>query len=66
MWIAAAAAAWRLLAGIGIGPDHDDVLVAIILQPQFLSLASCRQIICQHEIPMLDDVERHLFPGLPR
>jgi hypothetical protein len=49
-----------LFAGIDIGSDDDDVLVAVFLQPQFLSLTPCRQIICQHEIPMLDDVEHTL------
>jgi hypothetical protein len=47
----------RLLIGIDIGPDDDEVLGAVFLQPQSLSLAPTRLIICQHEIPMLDDVE---------
>jgi hypothetical protein len=45
------------LIGIDIGPDDDEVLGAVFLQPQSLSLAPTRLIICQHEIPMLDDVE---------
>jgi hypothetical protein len=47
----------RLKAMIDIGADDDDVLVAVFLPPHFLSLAPCRLIVCQHEIPMLDDVE---------
>jgi hypothetical protein len=48
---------WRLLAWIDIGPDDDDVFVAVFLQPDFFGLAPGRLIICQHEIPMLDDIE---------
>jgi len=34
--------------------------VAVILQPQFFGHAPTRHIICQHEIPMLDDIEHHV------
>jgi len=50
----------RLFAGIDIGPHDDDVLVAVILQPQFLSRLPGWQVICQHEIPALDNIE-HCF-----
>jgi hypothetical protein len=43
--------------GIDIGTDNDDELEAVFLQPQFLGQPPCRHIICQHEIPMLDDIE---------
>ena len=54
----------RLFVGLDFGPDHDEIIVAVFLQSQVLSLPPCRHIICQHEIPVLDDVE-HSFSSNP-
>ncbi len=48
-----------------ISPLHDDVISAIFVQQHLLCLLKGGQIVCEHEIPALHDIE-HSFSSNPR